>query len=109
VVTVGNHRPATETTVPPHDHSAKEAKSMSLKETLDSTRAASAARRGPEIRAIMERATTDLRASGILEKAAAVGQTAPSFSAPNHDGRIVASKELLAKGPLVVSFFRGAW
>jgi hypothetical protein len=82
---------------------------MSLKETLDATRAASAARRGADIRAIMERATSDLRASGILKKVAAVGQTAPAFSAPNYDGRVISSKELLAKGPVVLSFFRGAW
>lgn len=82
---------------------------MSLKETLDATRSASQARRGAEIRAIMDRATADLRASGILKRVAAVGQTAPSFSAPNHDGRVISSKELLAKGPLVLSFFRGAW
>ena len=82
---------------------------MSLKETLDATRTAAVARRGAEIRAIMDRATTDLRASGILKKIAAVGQAAPSFSAANYDGRTISSKELLAKGPLVLSFFRGAW
>lgn len=82
---------------------------MSLKETLDATRAAAVARRGAEIRAIMDRATADLRASGILKKIAAVGQRAPSFSARNHDGRVISSQELLAKGPLVLSFFRGAW
>jgi AhpC/TSA family len=82
---------------------------MSLKETLDSTRAAAVARRGPEIRAIMDRATADLRASDILKKIVAVGQPAPSFSAPNYDGNVISSKELLAEGPLVLSFFRGAW
>jgi hypothetical protein len=82
---------------------------MSLKEKLDATRAASAARRPPEQRAIMERVTDDLRASGILSKVAAVGQVAPSFAAQNYDGRSVSSSELLARGPLVVSFFRGAW
>ena len=87
----------------------KEGEAMSLKETLDATRTAAVARRGPEIRAIMDRATADLRASSILKKIATVGQTAPSFSAPNYDGTMISSKELLAKGPLVLSFFRGAW
>lgn len=82
---------------------------MSLKETLDATRATSAARRGADIRAIMDRATADLRASDILKNVVAVGQTAPSFSAPNYDGTMISSQELRAKGPLVVSFFRGAW
>ena len=89
--------------------STRKGRRMSLKEKLDATRAASTARRPPEQRAIMERATDDLRASGILRKVAAVGQIATPFVAPNYDGRTVSSSELLARGPLVVSFFRGAW
>jgi hypothetical protein len=82
---------------------------MSLKEKLEATRAATAARIPAEMVAIMERATAGLRASGILQKVAAVGQNAPAFTAPNYDGRVVSSGELLARGPLVLSFFRGAW
>ncbi len=82
---------------------------MSLKEKLEATRAASASRIPAETHAIMERATAGLRASGILQKVAAVGQKAPTFTAPNYDGRVVSSSELWARGPLVVSFFRGAW
>ena len=82
---------------------------MSLKQKLDATRAASASRLPPDKRAIMQRATVDLRASGILNGVAAVGQIAPTFTAQNYDGRAVSSAELLASGPLVVSFFRGAW
>lgn len=82
---------------------------MSLKEKLDATRAASAARIPPNLAAIMKRATEDLQASGIVQKIAAVGQMAPSFSAPNHDGRVVSSKDLLERGPILLSIFRGAW
>jgi len=82
---------------------------MSLKEKLEAMRALAAARVPADKRAIMERATADLRASGILQKVAAVGQKAPAFAAPNYDGRTVSSGELLARGPLVVSFFRGSW
>jgi len=87
----------------------RETETMSLKEKLDATRAASAARRPPEQRAIMERANNDLRTFGILSKVAAVGQMAPTFTAQNHDGRTVSSSALLANGPLVLSFFRGSW
>jgi peroxiredoxin len=38
-----------------------------------------------------------------------VGQPAPAFALPNQDGVTVASAELLARGPLIVSFFRGQW
>jgi hypothetical protein len=82
---------------------------MSLKEKLEATRAASAARVPAEKQAIMHRATADLRASGILKKVVAVGQPVPSFAAPNYDGRLIASRDLLAHGPLVTSFFRGSW
>jgi hypothetical protein len=82
---------------------------MSLKEKLDAARALSAGRVPADKRAIMQRATADLRASGILQKVAAVGTEAPVFTAPNYDGRIVSSAVLIARGPLVVSFFRGAW
>ena len=82
---------------------------MSLKEKLDARRAFSSGRVPPDKWAIMQRATADLRASGILQKVAAVGQHAPVFSAPNCDGRMISSAALVAEGPLVVSFFRGRW
>jgi hypothetical protein len=82
---------------------------MSLKEKLEATRAASAARVPAEKRAIMHRATADLRASGILKKVLAIGQPVPAFAASNYDGRLIASRDLLAHGPLVTSFFRGSW
>ena len=82
---------------------------MSLKEKLEATRAASAARLPAEKQAIMHRATADLRASGILKKVLAIGQPVPTFVGPNYDGRLIASSDLLAHGPLVTSFFRGSW
>ena len=82
---------------------------MTLTEKLDATPAASAGRLPAATAAIMKRATEDLRTSGILQKVVAVGQRVPEFAATSHDGRQVSAHELLAHGPLVVSFFRGAW
>jgi hypothetical protein len=82
---------------------------MSLAEKLAATRAASAARIPPDRAAIMERATEDLRRSGILDRIVKVGSPAPAFELTGHDGRRIASSELLAGGPMVVSFFRGSW
>lgn len=82
---------------------------MSLADKLAETRAASAGRIPPERAAIMHRATDDLRKSGILDRIVPVGNAAPAFELANHDGRRVASAELLAGGPLVLSFFRGSW
>ena len=82
---------------------------MSLEEKLAATRAASASRIPPERAAIMHRATEDLRKSGILDRIVKVGGRMPGFDLANHDGRRVASEDLLAGGPLVLSFFRGSW
>jgi hypothetical protein len=82
---------------------------VSLKEKLDAQREASAKRIPPEKAAIMKAGNAALRASGILQKVVGVGQKAPAFTGTAHDGRVVRSADLLAKGPLVVSFFRGHW
>jgi hypothetical protein len=82
---------------------------MSLAETLKATRAVSEKRIPADRRVIMHRATEDLRRSGILDRIVKVGAKMPSFTLANHDGRLVSSGDLLAGGPLVLSFFRGSW
>jgi hypothetical protein len=82
---------------------------MGLADKLAATRAASESRIPADKAAIMERATEDLRRSGILDRIVKVGSPAPAFTLGNHDGARVASADLLAHGPLVVSFFRGSW
>ena len=82
---------------------------MSLADKLAATRAASEKRIPPDRAAIMERATEDLRRSGILDRIVAAGSPAPAFELTSHDGRRINSAELLAAGPMVVSFFRGSW
>ena len=57
----------------------------------------------------MHRATTELHASGLVNKALNVGDHAPEFSLLNQDHVQVNSADLLRQGPLVVSFFRGHW
>ena len=82
---------------------------MSLQEKLATIRGLSKTRIPPETRAIMERSIADLRAGGIMNRVARVGQAAPDFTLPNSDGRLVGLTELLARGPLVLSFYRGRW
>jgi hypothetical protein len=57
----------------------------------------------------MHRATAELKATGIEERALKVGDHAPSFILFNQDHVQVSSTDLLHQGPLVVSFFRGHW
>jgi len=82
---------------------------MSLADKLAATRAASDGRIPPDKATIMHRATEDLRRSGIMDRIVKVGSTAPAFALANHDGSRVVSADLLAHGPMVLSFFRGSW
>lgn len=43
------------------------------------------------------------------EHALALGQNAPDFKLPNAKGDTVSLADLLAQGPLVVTFYRGSW
>ncbi|MBY0610563.1 MAG: AhpC/TSA family protein [Beijerinckiaceae bacterium] len=63
----------------------------------------------PEIHPIMERGTAELIASGAADRALKVGDTAPAFTLNDPEGNPVSSADLLAKGPLVISFYRGVW
>lgn len=63
----------------------------------------------PSVIETMHRATTELIASGVATKALKAGDKAPSFTLQDPNGQPVSSAELLTKGPLVVSFYRGVW
>ncbi|WP_264996350.1 peroxiredoxin-like family protein, partial [Kozakia baliensis] len=58
---------------------------------------------------VMHRATAELIASGAADKALKAGDKAPAFTLNDPEGNPVSSADLLAKGPLVVSFYRGVW
>jgi len=82
---------------------------MALQERLDALRAASKTRIPPEAQAVMQRSIADLRASGIVSRIARVGQRAPEFMLPNGNGRAIGLADLVARGPVVLSFYRGRW
>ncbi len=63
----------------------------------------------PAAVAVLHRATDELVASGAQNRALKVGEVAPEFLLPDPDGHMVSSKTLLEYGPLVVTFYRGAW
>lgn len=89
--------------------SAKKGVFMPLQDRLDALRAQLASKSSPEAQATMRRATEALLASGLAQRALKPGDRAPAFSLPDADGAAVRSDELLAGGPLVVSFYRGVW
>ncbi len=59
--------------------------------------------------ATMHRATAELIASGQADRARKAGDLAPGFVLDDPDGNPVSSAALLARGPLVVTFYRGVW
>lgn len=87
---------------------------MSLQDKLDTFKADFEAGKPPYNvpRAVidtMHRATAELKTSGAAQKALKAGDKAPVFTLYDPDGKPVSSAELLRKGPLVVTFYRGVW
>lgn len=82
---------------------------MNLQDTLDSMREKFEAGLPSAVKAAMHKATDDLAQSGIMEKVLQPGAKMPPFTLPDEEGNDVDSRDLVAKGPLVVSFYRGVW
>ena len=87
---------------------------MALQDRLDTLKADFEAGRFPlkpskDALEIMHRATAELIETGQAQRAKKAGDAAPQFTLRDPDGRDVSSRDLLAKGPLVVSFYRGVW
>lgn len=78
-----------------------------LKPALDAIRAGFEPKVPAEVLQVMHRANSDLQDQA--DAAVAKGTKLPAFTLPDQDGNHVSSADLLAKGPLVVSFFRGHW
>lgn len=87
---------------------------MSLQDKLDAFKADFKAGKPPyhapaSIHPIMERATAELIATGQAGRAIRAGDQAPDFVLKDQEGRKVSSAQLRAKGPLVLTFYRGVW
>ena len=82
---------------------------MSLKDRLDALKAQSKTRIPPEAQVVMQRAIDDLRTEGILNRVPKVGARAPDFTLPDSNGQPVSLTSRLARGPVVLTFFRGRW
>lgn len=82
---------------------------MTLTETLKEIRNDAPSRLGPDFLAAAERSVRELRESGIVERLAKIGELAPAFEALNARGESIRLTDLIAKGPVVISFYRGGW
>lgn len=87
---------------------------MSLQDKLDAFKADFKSGKPPfnapaEIHPIMERATAELIATGQASRAIKAGDRAPQFRLQDQEGNDISSTDLLAQGPLVITFYRGVW
>lgn len=82
---------------------------MTLQAKLDEMKRNFEATAPPEALTVMHGATRSLLQSGIMNSVLRAGVHAPGFALTDHNGKEVNSADLLAKGPLVVGFYRGIW
>jgi peroxiredoxin len=82
---------------------------MTLKEELDAFRFSFMSKAQPEVREAMTRADMELAATGIAQRGVKAGDRAPDFRLPDARGGRFQLRDALAKGPAVVSFYRGGW
>ncbi|BDD10232.1 alkyl hydroperoxide reductase [Fulvitalea axinellae] len=82
---------------------------MSLKEKLEEKKAGSRQVIPAEALEVMDAATVSLKDSGLAGKALGVGEKAPGFILLGVLSDEVSLDSLLAEGPVVLSFYRGAW
>jgi peroxiredoxin len=87
---------------------------MSLQAKLDAFKADFEAGKPPynvprSVIETMHRATAELIESEAAQRARKAGDVAPSFSLRDPEGNFVNSADLLKRGPLVLSFYRGVW
>ncbi len=82
---------------------------MTLQQEIDAFVAEAKTRMPAELLAEIEASIEDVRRAGVEDRALKVGDLAPAFTLPNANGRPVALVELLTKGPVILTFYRGVW
>jgi peroxiredoxin len=86
-----------------------ELSATSLKDTITEFRTKMAKMAPPEVIATLGGEIEKLAKSGIAKGALSIGAKAPDFTLPDARGGTVTLSALLAKGPVVVTFYRGGW
>lgn len=80
-----------------------------LQERLDRIKAGFLKQIPDEVKQVMAGAEEELRSSGIMDGVPAPGARLPDFQLTDTDDQQVSSSELVARGPLVLTVYRGAW
>lgn len=82
---------------------------MNLCDQITEMKERARAKMDPEVLRTMAAATAELAQSGLAEGALKEGDKAPPFALPDAIGEVATLEGLLAKGPVVLNFYRGGW
>lgn len=82
---------------------------VELQKELDDLRAGFFAEAPPEVVETLRTSVEELLLSGITERCLKAGEPAPDFALPNAVGREVRLSAVTARGPAVITFYRGGW
>lgn len=82
---------------------------MSLKAQIDAYNVQKEAKLPADVLALMNTTNEELIAQHIKGNALQIGQKVENFSLANHNGENVELADLLKKGPVIISFYRGGW
>jgi hypothetical protein len=80
-----------------------------LQERLERISTAFAEQAPEPVVAAFHRMAEDLRASGILSRIPSEGDALPPFELFDTEGDLVRSADLVGRGPLVLTAYRGLW
>lgn len=87
----------------------KDCKMSTLQDRLDAFKARFKTQAPAAAFEAFARSTGELIDSGQAEQAVKAGDTAPDFTLTDQDGKEVALTDLLTRGPVVLTFYRGVW
>src|SRR5271155_1760855 len=97
--------PATKEPIMTHDATS----ATSLKDSIAAFTANMAKKAPAEVIATLGAEIRKLAESGIAAGALQVGAKAPGFALPDARGKLVTLSGVLARGPAIVTFYRGGW
>jgi hypothetical protein len=82
---------------------------MTLKEKIKAYKDGFKAKTPKEVQEIMHRATEGLKNSSQMLNTIKVGDAAPTFALKNFNNTEITLGDLIARGPVVLLFYRGSW